>query len=563
MVLALSIILTFLEFLGMVSVTSVIISRMASSSVLIDGVTYGAAYIGFHFFLVLNVLFLLAIVIWCLNNDDSENEWVWIWVVGLSSVIGVSFIVCIVSVLVIVCLDRDSFSQSLGRSLEDNIKHYYDNQTTRYTIDTLQYDFQCCGIYDGYKDWIVRGLKIPISCCSSTSTNETCTEDNAFRTSCMSLFSWFHLGYAILIEVIIAAIFLMSIFFDNIIAYLLLADFVSNSNPTPSRVHYIGCGICLTAIGIPLAVLLSSSSILYTRIKASFSHIDSLSPHVYYTSFFIGLANLALWTLAVLLAFVGMPVKRVNIFKVGYDTIVLILRVSIWLLIVYAFTANLDFNSFQPVLEKELNDSLVNYGLGDRDSDNIIDTIQTNMKCCGIYSPTDWINHTAVPASCCPPEKVSLNTTCHLYKAYQTPCMYYFTDQKVAWSVIILTFTSIISVIILFIVTTYFKDRIPPNRPASISTTSFWNFLSCLTTCFGRQSQPDQLINGDGDNTSNQSVSTIAEDIRCKICFAAEINCALLECGHSVACMPCGERMRDRECPICRQVVSRVLRTYR
>ncbi|VVC98570.1 unnamed protein product [Leptidea sinapis] len=42
----------------------------------------------------------------------------------------------------------------------------------------------------------------------------------------------------------------------------------------------------------------------------------------------------------------------------------------------------------------------------------------------------------------------------------------------------------------------------------------------------------------------------------CKICFAAPLECVLLECGHIAACTSCGKQLA--ECPICRQYVPMV-----
>lgn len=60
------------------------------------------------------------------------------------------------------------------------------------------------------------------------------------------------------------------------------------------------------------------------------------------------------------------------------------------------------------------------------------------------------------------------------------------------------------------------------------------------------------------DNTGNGKPQ---EDEICKICMDAMVDCVLLECGHMVACTECGKRLA--ECPICRQYVVRVVRTFR
>lgn len=47
----------------------------------------------------------------------------------------------------------------------------------------------------------------------------------------------------------------------------------------------------------------------------------------------------------------------------------------------------------------------------------------------------------------------------------------------------------------------------------------------------------------------------------CKICMDAPLDCVLLECGHIATCLDCGKKLS--ECPICRQYVIRVVRTFK
>lgn len=56
-------------------------------------------------------------------------------------------------------------------------------------------------------------------------------------------------------------------------------------------------------------------------------------------------------------------------------------------------------------------------------------------------------------------------------------------------------------------------------------------------------------------------VDALPDDLVCKICMDSMIDCVLLECGHMVACTMCGKQMS--ECPVCRQYVVRVVRTFR
>ena len=49
----------------------------------------------------------------------------------------------------------------------------------------------------------------------------------------------------------------------------------------------------------------------------------------------------------------------------------------------------------------------------------------------------------------------------------------------------------------------------------------------------------------------------------CRICFQHNINTCLVPCGHVVACLSCAERLGDEPCPICKQPVAFVQKTYR
>ena len=61
------------------------------------------------------------------------------------------------------------------------------------------------------------------------------------------------------------------------------------------------------------------------------------------------------------------------------------------------------------------------------------------------------------------------------------------------------------------------------------------------------------------------SISTGKDCIRdeelCKICMDHPVDCVMLECGHMCTCTRCGKQMA--ECPICRQYVVRVVRTFK
>lgn len=48
----------------------------------------------------------------------------------------------------------------------------------------------------------------------------------------------------------------------------------------------------------------------------------------------------------------------------------------------------------------------------------------------------------------------------------------------------------------------------------------------------------------------------------CVICLSQPRNCVLLNCGHVCCCYNCYQALPQRQCPICRQIISRVLPIY-
>lgn len=56
-------------------------------------------------------------------------------------------------------------------------------------------------------------------------------------------------------------------------------------------------------------------------------------------------------------------------------------------------------------------------------------------------------------------------------------------------------------------------------------------------------------------------LDTTSMDDLCKICMDAPVECVMLECGHMATCVTCGKQLS--ECPICRQFVVRVVRTFK
>ncbi|PNF39097.1 hypothetical protein B7P43_G04140 [Cryptotermes secundus] len=60
---------------------------------------------------------------------------------------------------------------------------------------------------------------------------------------------------------------------------------------------------------------------------------------------------------------------------------------------------------------------------------------------------------------------------------------------------------------------------------------------------------------------TRKGLDTMSMDELCKICMDAPVECVMLECGHMATCTACGKQLS--ECPICRQFVVRIVRTFR
>lgn len=77
----------------------------------------------------------------------------------------------------------------------------------------------------------------------------------------------------------------------------------------------------------------------------------------------------------------------------------------------------------------------------------------------------------------------------------------------------------------------------------------------------GMQRKRTSTVMSDSKRSPEGLSSDIDESQLCKICMENEINCVLLDCGHYLTCVTCGRKLAD--CPICRQNVVRVVRTFR
>jgi len=63
------------------------------------------------------------------------------------------------------------------------------------------------------------------------------------------------------------------------------------------------------------------------------------------------------------------------------------------------------------------------------------------------------------------------------------------------------------------------------------------------------------------EQRNKANVDTMDDEALCKICMDKPIDCVMLECGHMCTCTDCGKQMA--ECPICRQYVVRVVKTFK
>eukprot|EP00092_Neocalanus_flemingeri_P048226 GFUD01054956.1.p1 GENE.GFUD01054956.1~~GFUD01054956.1.p1 ORF type:complete len:227 (+),score=70.34 GFUD01054956.1:401-1081(+) len=63
------------------------------------------------------------------------------------------------------------------------------------------------------------------------------------------------------------------------------------------------------------------------------------------------------------------------------------------------------------------------------------------------------------------------------------------------------------------------------------------------------------------EQRNKSNIESMDDDSMCKICMDSPIDCVMLECGHMCTCTNCGKQMA--ECPICRQYVVRVVKTFK
>ncbi|CAF1170785.1 unnamed protein product [Didymodactylos carnosus] len=72
------------------------------------------------------------------------------------------------------------------------------------------------------------------------------------------------------------------------------------------------------------------------------------------------------------------------------------------------------------------------------------------------------------------------------------------------------------------------------------------------------------LVYTNSSDSSSNNKSTNSDSSgnnKCVICFDADIDCVVLECGHMLCCLNCSKSFQ--QCPICRQQVQRVKKIYK
>ncbi|GIY71482.1 e3 ubiquitin-protein ligase rififylin [Caerostris darwini] len=85
------------------------------------------------------------------------------------------------------------------------------------------------------------------------------------------------------------------------------------------------------------------------------------------------------------------------------------------------------------------------------------------------------------------------------------------------------------------------------------------NYISFRGCC--EKSELQEKVCWLWDMKENAKKNTIPDENLCKICMEGTIDSLLLDCAHMLTCHRCGTMLHD--CPICRQVIKRVIRVFR
>ncbi|XP_074029718.1 CD63 antigen isoform X3 [Leptinotarsa decemlineata] len=141
------------------------------------GASIRAIYSDYHLFLsgsyfsLPNLLIATGCLIFCISflGCYGAMKQSWVMLMGFSILLGIIFIFEFAAGIAGYVL-RDQTSNYLENTMKENMKLYHNDSSISDIWDTIQKEFQCCGVIN-YTDWIVENKKpdLPISCCPAKS----------------------------------------------------------------------------------------------------------------------------------------------------------------------------------------------------------------------------------------------------------------------------------------------------------------------------------------------------------------------------------------------------------
>ncbi|KAF5278428.1 hypothetical protein FQA39_LY05917 [Lamprigera yunnana] len=257
--------------------------------------------------------------------------------------------------------------------LHDFISEYKKNDVAKEAIDSIQKGWECCGI-TSFTDW---GTEIPKSCCASSE----CSVVNHYNRGCLEpVYDGLRSGIKIVGIVVIT------------IAAVELA------------------GIAFITVGTIYTLNIESLTVTLDRTGITFS----LAPALLLT---VGIVIFVI-------SFFGCcgAIKESSCLLVTYAIILLLLFFVQIAIGVYAFVQFKDSNGADEIsIEDGLKETMHQYYRNSQAKETF-DTLQSQLKCCGVKGPKDWSTVRAeevVPSSCCDRNP----TKCYPSSAYQTGCL--------------------------------------------------------------------------------------------------------------------------------------------
>ncbi|KAF5307691.1 hypothetical protein FQR65_LT06746 [Abscondita terminalis] len=268
------------------------------------------------------------------------------------------------------------------------------NDPTKEVVDLFQKELQCCGA-DGSSDWANWGKPIPPSCCEESS-GSACT--TPFKDGCSKDIYDFLIKSAKIVGIVIITIGAVELV--GAIVALCLASSLRNNERR---------GIAFIAVGAVYVLNIESFTITLNKTGIPFS----LAPALLLT---IGIV-------VFLIAFFGCcgAIKESSCLLITYAVILIILfllQVSIG---VYAFLQFKQSNNSERFsIEQGLTETMNLYDHNEQARETF-DTLQSQLKCCGVKGPKDWNRikvGDSVPSSCCDNRPAK----CYPSSAYWTGC---------------------------------------------------------------------------------------------------------------------------------------------